>query len=641
MMKIDKTEWIGKVSVKHVRRDSQSTAVYSDGPIESELYRRFRDNPDLEPPSDEYRFKSWAEEYHLSPIRHNLLKWYPFYSDGCALEVGAGCGALTGLLCDRLKEVVALEYSSSRALVTAQRNSNRSNLEVIVGGLQDFECERQFDYIAVIGVLEYAGAFYVGKDPYGAFLTKLRSMLKPNGRLILAIENKIGLKYIAGAPEDHGGRVFDSIYNYPSQCEARTFCKKELKHLLEAAGFIGMRWYYPLPDYKMPQVVLSDEITISDLDSLWSLFPTRRRGHVSREVLSERRFGKTVADAGLFGELANSFLVVAGSEDIVDDFRCLRFNGADRNRKPELRTNVRVCMNGKDKIVIKSADDHRSLGFIEKIRAAETMAQENLPGIPVIGQEWDEASLYYPYIEAPFFKDLMGSAIRNQNPDCGKPLLEDYMRFLHTMPIKNCIPKEFMDAFQISAKEFTKPVPCLPFAPLDCTPRNIAIDEHQWYVIDHEWSYEFPVPVDFVAYRGIMALVVDLQSLIQTRVSREHPVVLVSGYGKNRRYMPLSWLDLIRDLEFPADQLNRWEMLFQNRALVVQKWHRRLRLRRKPRPVSEIEVTEMVLESLWLYCIRFFLARSKRLVLRFRQLTRFFQFWTRSRVLSSRHGASP
>jgi 2-polyprenyl-3-methyl-5-hydroxy-6-metoxy-1,4-benzoquinol methylase len=146
-MNIVKTEQIGKVLLKQIQMDRADAPVYSDGTVEDELYQEFKCNPNFELKSDNLKFTSWAREYHLSPVRQNLLKWYSFNPRGNVLEVGAGCGALTGLLCSRLKKVTALEYSYRRALVTAQRHSKHSNLAVIVGALQDFECEEKFDYI--------------------------------------------------------------------------------------------------------------------------------------------------------------------------------------------------------------------------------------------------------------------------------------------------------------------------------------------------------------------------------------------------------------------------------------------------------------------------------------------------------------
>ena len=53
--------------------------VYSDGSIESVIYNRVKEHRLEVGPEDE-----WAVVYHLSPLRHNILNWYPF-REGCSI----------------------------------------------------------------------------------------------------------------------------------------------------------------------------------------------------------------------------------------------------------------------------------------------------------------------------------------------------------------------------------------------------------------------------------------------------------------------------------------------------------------------------------------------------------------------------
>ncbi|MCK4818156.1 methyltransferase, partial [bacterium] len=393
-----KTKQIGEVTVRYIKVDRTDSPVYSDGRIENQLYMKFKRDPNYGAHGENEQFLSWVEEYHLSSVRHNLLKWFPFNPKSTILEVGAGCGALTGLLCQKVRKVTALEYSKQRALITAMRHSQRSNLEVIVGGLQDFVSEQKFDYITIIGVLEYAGKFYGGESPHKSFLTKLRGMLSTNGALILAIENKIGLKYICGAQEDHTGRVFESIYGYPHGDSVRTFSKKELTELLCTAGFGALEWYYPLPDYKMPQQVLSDKITPTDTDSVWRLFPAKTGRHRRKEIISEKKLGRTITRAGLFGEFANSFLVIARTKDVRQEFQCLRFIGANVSRKSKFRTNKQICRNGREKLFVLSSDNDKGIEFLHKIAGREALASRYFGDkAEVVTGRMNGDSIVYPY----------------------------------------------------------------------------------------------------------------------------------------------------------------------------------------------------------------------------------------------------
>ena len=75
---------------------------------------------------------------------------------------------------------------------------------------------------------------------------------------MIAIENRLGLKYWAGCTEDHVGRYFEGLEGYHNSEGVRTFSKKEWEKLIEISGMRG-KFYYPYPDYKFPLAIYSDE----------------------------------------------------------------------------------------------------------------------------------------------------------------------------------------------------------------------------------------------------------------------------------------------------------------------------------------------------------------------------------------------
>lgn len=201
--------------------------LYCDGDIEDELLEMVTANEDyLEILKKDNR---WAVLYHLSNIRENLFEWYDFKESDSILEVGSGCGALTGMLCRKAGQVTCIELSKKRSMINAARNKVYDNLEIIVGNFQDIEIEKKFDYVTLIGVLEYASSYMGKSDPFSAMLMKIKSFLKPGGKVIIAIENKFGLKYFAGATEDHTGNWFEGIEAYRDEHGVKTFSKPEIE----------------------------------------------------------------------------------------------------------------------------------------------------------------------------------------------------------------------------------------------------------------------------------------------------------------------------------------------------------------------------------------------------------------------------
>lgn len=254
----------------------------------------------------------WPLLYHLSPVRENLLNWYPFPKDSSILEVGAGCGAITAVLCRKANKVVALELTADRAKIISLRHQNYKNLEVLTGNISALKIKEKFDYVTCIGVLEYAGRYIDSDEPFLKLLKIMKSFLKPNGKLILAIENRLGLKYWAGSPEDHTGVLFDSIYGYPNYSGIKTFGKEELKNLLTSSGFDNFEWYYPLPDYKMPVEIFSDRFLPSkDRAISLGIFPAYELNVKREYIFLENLVANSLAENNLFSNFANSFLVFA------------------------------------------------------------------------------------------------------------------------------------------------------------------------------------------------------------------------------------------------------------------------------------------------------------------------------------------
>ena len=281
---------------------------YCDGEIEDRLLELVQSGRDVEEILRENH--EWPILYHLSDMRENVLDWYDFNPDGTLLEIGAGCGAVTGLFCRKVSRVTAVDLSKKRSTINAVRNGSRGNLKIMVGNFEDIVIREKFDYVTLIGVLEYSASYISkGTNPNLEMLKRARSFLKPGGKLLIAIENKLGMKYFAGAGEDHTGRPFDGIHGYQNVNNVYTFSRPEIENLLHEAGFMDNRFYYPMPNYKLPSVIYSD-----------AYLPAP--GAFSREVecydrpryafFDENRAYDQVIRDGQFPYFANSFLIVAG-----------------------------------------------------------------------------------------------------------------------------------------------------------------------------------------------------------------------------------------------------------------------------------------------------------------------------------------
>ena len=272
---------------------------------------------DLSSTSDELAgsAQTWPERYHLSHDRANVLRpmrWQPGFK---VLEIGAECGAVTRYLGEVCDLVDAVEPVSARARVARARTRDLPGVEVFVGDLFDIPDEKAYDIIVLVGVLEYVGAGSPELAPYQKFLRRAASLLTEDGALLVAIENRIGVKYLAGAPEDHSNRPFDSLEGYPNGSLARTFSRGELDGLIRETA-LTPRVFGAFPDYKLTRIVMSDELLGTDPSLAYRIphFPSPDWGGEVERVANEGAVWRTMIEAGLGTETANSFVVLASRQ---------------------------------------------------------------------------------------------------------------------------------------------------------------------------------------------------------------------------------------------------------------------------------------------------------------------------------------
>ncbi len=300
-----------------VRSDYQGIA-YSDGDrAENELAAIVREAGDVSVLSSELPqyCTDWAKLYHLSSSRGNLFRPFEHLLKGkTVLEIGAGCGAISRYLGEAGAEVLALEGSPRRAAIAASRTRGLNNITLLSERFDDFKIDQQFDVVTLIGVLEYASMFSNDADPAYGMLARVRKLLKPDGHLFIAIENQLGLKYFAGAPEDHLGIAMYGIEGRYLDRQPKTFGRKELEALIDRAGFGASDFLSPYPDYKIPNSMVTEKgFKSADFDAAaLACQNTKKDPQLPVDTtFNLEKAWPVVIDNHLGMDLANSFLVVA------------------------------------------------------------------------------------------------------------------------------------------------------------------------------------------------------------------------------------------------------------------------------------------------------------------------------------------
>ncbi len=428
----------------------------------------------------------WASEYHFSADRVNLLR--PFiddFKDAQILELGCGCGAITRFLGESGAEVTAIEGSQQRATIAAERCRDLENVTIVLDKLQNAPFNKLFDVVTLIGVLEYSRIYVDAEDPIQYVLEKARSYLKPDGILIIAIENQLGLKYFAGAPEDHGVGIMAGINDgYGSQTPI-TFGKQELERRISKAGFIKCDTYLPFPDYKLPCLVVHPEgwkhQEDFDLGNLLSCTVFYDRQGIANPLFSLEACWPLISRNGLTADLANSHLFIAHNTD-----------SSWQSSKDVLASyySPMRSKNTRQEIIFRKTNNHISVCRHQA------------------GASLDKLATNEPYINGVLHSQKLHQIVQRKGWT-----LDEIEHWLQSW--LNALEKAVITDIKIPEgwPNYDK---WLPANYIDALPRNLIINNNGFSdFIDLEWNFPHSLPLALVLYRGLIITLSTITSVAE------------------------------------------------------------------------------------------------------------------------------
>ncbi len=448
---------------------------YSDGAtVEDRMLQQISAASDLSVLSPEIRalITDWPSRYHFDPGRANLLRPLRLRPQARILEVGAGCGAITRYLGESGFAVVAIEGSGKRAQIAAMRTRDLPGVRVVQGRLDEIDFDEPFDAVVLVGVLEYAAVYGdAGVDSHLALVRRCAELLGPDGVLVVAIENRLGLKYLAGAAEDHTGEPYIGINNGYAPDGPRTFTKSELSGLIAEAGLPVTQFLIPLPDYKIVRsVVRFSEAPEGSLLSLAHLVAASFHDdpqHRGIPPFSLEEAGAAMVSNGGFDALANSFLVLAARDEdslaAVLDGREFGWSYAVA-RDPRFAKATVLCRAG-DEISV----EHRRLG-------------PDPDSLPPLNQRLDSEPL--------------------------QPGRSAWLQFVASVNRARWSVADVAEAlrgwYQQLVDQADDGSGLVGGRHVDLAPFNVMVHNGQVMPFDQEWTWAEPIPKDWVALRGIL-----------------------------------------------------------------------------------------------------------------------------------------
>lgn len=499
--------------------------AYSDGEEQEQyILDALKNSHDVSSSSSELRdhMIDWPSTYHLTPRRGNLLR--PFngwFAGKRILEIGCGCGAITRFLGEAGATVVSVEGSLMRATIARERCRDLPNVEIVCATSERTDVLGEFDGVMLIGVLEYARKF-LGSEGTQRLLADCAARLTDEGKLFVAIENQLGMKYFAGAAEDHTGVPMFGIEERYASDGVATFGRAELGRYLDGARFACQQWWFPFPDYKLPLSVLSEDAAAGRLGVDFGPMITNASAADPQrpyyQAFSPERAWNPVYRNGLAHELSNSFLVIASRSAIdVSDPSSAAFHYSV-DRLPQFTKGLEI---------------RKSLQGGLQVRHSRLHPDANVSASAVSILPLDDA----PFHDGVHWQHRL-SLLLSEPGWSDAVFFEWYQQWLNALKaLAGIDASASLPALDTS----------IDSALVDALPRNFIITHGKPQFFDLEWKLGDSIELGYLLFRGVYCSLWDLRS------------VAVPAEGTSLRFRALFEAVLARlGVTLPDDALERY-----------------------------------------------------------------------------------
>ena len=338
--------------------------------------------------------------------------------------------------------------------------------------------EGMWDYIVVSDAFARVPAIFEEKTPYNQFFERIKKHLKPNGHLILAVDNRYGLTYFAGSKERLTGKYFEGLEGYGHSEGVCTFSKEAVLGMAKENGFASAKTYYPYPNYRYMTALYTD----AHLPSPGELSKNLCNYKEERAVLfDETAVFDGLIKEGKFQEFSNSYLfdLTLEEQECEEELLFLKYS-VERDEKYRIRTEIVRKKDG-TKVVRKVPYIDAARAHVEKIKHWEKVLGEQYKAADVAV---NKCILTEKGAEFEFLKGITLEAV-----------LDEYLE------------KDDLTGFIEEIRKYEKKLEQLVNQGannIDLIFANIILVDGKWNVIDYEWTFEAEVPLKFILHRAIV-----------------------------------------------------------------------------------------------------------------------------------------
>lgn len=369
----------------------------------------------------------------IKRVKTNIINWYDFKEHSNVLAIGNDLAEMTEMLISKGLQVVLLAET---------------------------ELEEKFDYILMKDCLEK--------------LEVAKKYLKPEGTILLFLNNRFGITHFAG----NG--------NFKPICEeaCNVWSKNQIESQIQKQGFSNYRFFYPLPNYEIANVIFSDEYLPEENHT--KLMNMNLYHAEDTIVLDERKALKQLTKAGEFKNFANSYFIEINPQTQV---KFVSFNNM-RKKKYQLCTKIY------QDYVTKQATNEEAKGHIAQMK--EIIKDLRDHGFEMMDRE-ENRMIVSKYMSGKSLYELILEDIQKGEIKEACELIEKWYQEIQSKFSKD---KTSELNCEIIVEQDTSGLTLLKNAYVDMVFENTFLVEGQFVFFDQEWMIP-NLPLEFILYRAI------------------------------------------------------------------------------------------------------------------------------------------
>ena len=418
-------------------------------------------------------------------LKRNILHWYTEQKDKEILQIGYIEEEIVEELCAKFsKATIIVNNEEQKQKIIS--NKDFQNLEVIT----DF-CQinnKKFDYISLIGTMENyeINAQIKAYKKLQKLLDIVVNYIKQDSKILLVIDNKYGMKF------------WTTLQAQKNILCNQTFAlsKTMIEKILKEKGFDYFKYYYILPDYKVPNVIFTDNY-LPNMESIHRNFLYGEEDFVNFneidayiEILKE--------DPKKFPFFANSFFIEIGKKEIEENN--IKFVSFTNLRKKKYKIQTIIY---KD-IVEKTNLIEESKTHIENMKKnIDIMQNQNIKTV----DKFENGKIISKFIEKGINYDkILLELLVEDKFDEFFEIINKYKQNLLTklQPVDYTTIENnnIFTKYNLEYKDELKSLNFVKYGLWDLIFQNAFYIDNELYFYDQEW-FDENIPIEFIIYRAI------------------------------------------------------------------------------------------------------------------------------------------